>query len=81
MQVWESVQERMYAFAVWTIFNVVSIATANLKHVKILRTNTFYTEILLGLFDCKNYCFLIKILLKDISASLSSLSSIPASET
>ena len=42
----ESVQESMYAFFVRTIYNVVSIATAKLKHAKILRTNTFYVDIL-----------------------------------
>ena len=30
--------------------NVVSIATAKLKHAKILRTNTFYIEILCQLY-------------------------------
>ena len=33
-------------FCVWTIYNAVSIATAKLKHAKILQTNTFYVEIL-----------------------------------
>ena len=36
---------------------------------------------MLALFDCMNYCFLIKILLKDISVFLSSVSSIPTSKT
>ena len=40
-----------------------------------------FLNFMLGLFDCMNYCFLIKILLQDISVSLSSLSSIPTSKT
>ena len=40
-----------------------------------------YRDFMLGLFDCMNYCFLIKTLLKDISVSSSSLSSIPTSKT
>ena len=40
-----------------------------------------YRDFMLGLLDCMNYCFLIKTLLKDISVSSSSLSSIPTSKT
>ena len=40
-----------------------------------------FLDFMLGLFYCMSHCFLIKILLKDMSVSLSSLSSIPTSKT
>ena len=63
----------------YTMLSVLQLQSWSIP--KFLELILFILLFMLGLFDYMNYCFWIKILLKDISVSLSSLSSIPTSKT